>query len=149
MINVLTHEEAKTKQLIPVNNIFRRDDWKTQTVKVYIFNDSKHQCKTYEDFLNKRNRILEVKVERHTLGDSYYVLEDNEWKYIGCFDCVDRAQVTLYEVEDYITLYVLKEDLDEYIKVKQADLKQELKEREEKVKEYNSVFAWTNNLFDF
>ena len=156
---ILTHEEAKTKQLIPLYHIYYREDVEKEKCLVYVA--SKHdyrKIKTYDDFLNNVNKILEGK--KDCAGT--YVFENGKWNAIYQMDILDN--IDIYRVEDdeeyeddyarilcnhYRDDYVLREDLDKFIKNKQKKLVESKKIRKQRQEEYKSVFAWTNKLLDF
>lgn len=160
-ITILTHEEAKTKKLIPFYHIYCREDAKTGKFLVYIA--SKLGCnkfKTYEDFLNKVNKVLEGK---STVNETY-VFEDGKWNRVRQIDITDRYHLDIYHVEDateyeneYARIfcsyskedYILKEDLDEFIKNKQKKIVESDKIRKKRQDEYKKIFAWTRNLLNY
>ena len=148
----ITKEEAKSMKLIPVTNIFERDDCKNRKFKVYISNSGMwyDKFKTFDAFINHKDEICETKVERHN-GDSHYVFENGEWNYFSQVDITEQRYLRRYKFSDYNDRrsYTTQKDIEEYIKIMQAKLDKELEERKQAADERREVFGWTDRELNF
>ena len=149
----ITKEEAKSMKLIPVRCVFDRDDREEGKFKVYISDDLMwhKKFKTFEAFINRKDKFVETKCEIECGTDTYYVKEHGEWQYLGAFDITDEEKLRKYKFSDYDVngKYTTQEDIEDFIKIKQAELDKELKQSKEARKEHREVLGWTDDALNF